>query len=49
MPYSFHNEIIFPCWGDRLQGWGMGMKGEDEWDWGAWYEIHKEPIKSWVV
>jgi hypothetical protein len=24
-----------------------GMKGgRDKWDWGIWYEIHKEPIKS---
>lgn len=23
---------------------GTGERG-DEWDWSAWYEIHKEPIK----
>ena len=30
-----------------LQGWRTGIRGQgDGWDWGAWCEIHKEPIKS---
>jgi hypothetical protein len=40
--YTFHNKILF-FFGvgevSRVEGEGRG--GEDEWDWGAWYGIHK--------
>jgi hypothetical protein len=38
---------LFLCWGGRLAGWRAGTRGgQDEWDWGACWEGHKEPIKS---
>lgn len=31
--------------GERMQEWRRDMeRWRDEWDWGAWYEIHKESI-----
>lgn len=40
--------FFFPI-GERLQGWRAGTGDRrDECDWGAWYEIHKEAIKSFL-
>jgi hypothetical protein len=39
------SEDFFSLLGEMLQGWRARGRG-DEWDLGAWGEIHKEPIKS---
>lgn len=32
-----------------LQRWRLGRRGgRDEWDWHAWCEVYKEPIKSFL-
>ena len=45
--HIFVPHSIFSLLGVRLQGWRVGMRGRNEWDWGAWCEIHKGLINSW--
>lgn len=40
-------QFLFVCFAGRLQGLKADTEGQgDEWDWGAWCEIHRQPIKS---
>jgi hypothetical protein len=37
--------VLFPFMGEVARE-ENGYEGTDEWNWDAWYKIHKESIKS---